>query len=459
MVFGCVGAKVARIVEDTTDSIVKSLCVPFDAETLGDLRTLTDSLKSSLLVQIPMDRGFSMDSGLAPQHNIFVNGIGSEAMSLVKSFEAFERKCCNSFSGVVSEENVLGCITEITGIMWKDLATIVDLQQVFSWQLNKIDKSGATVIDGRPDETDYLDDFMVCKSEHKDKNTGISNAIRDLTKKMVGYNEYEYGPAIHFLPVIAAAGTLVEFGVINVRIIEYHKICRYDLNAIKARLGCFVSAINFFRYMLTIAPHIPRNCNPLYRTEKDITFYGRYVTKQILDVHTCPESLYALLDKGSVPCAVKVKKCRKHLEISPQGTSIRNCGEILTLNQVRAAIKCVLTCIRFMHTNDYVHRDIRWPNIIMVSEFSFLMIDFEFAGIANTPMDIHEYIFNYMVAYNDNYQKNHDLELVGKLVEDWASTNNKELDTNANNFVTSMKHENSSVSDALEHIWLQNTPI
>ena len=101
--------------------------------------------------------------------------------------------------------------------MWAEFSVVVELSQILSFRCNKKDRSGSMIGDTRPDESDYLDDFMVCKCEHRDKKDLLKTAISELSDKLAGYNYFKYGDKIVYLPVIAAAGVLVDTGVIDVR--------------------------------------------------------------------------------------------------------------------------------------------------------------------------------------------------------------------------------------------------
>ena len=143
----------------------------------------------------------------------------------------------------------------------------------------------------RPDETDYLNDFMVCKSEHKESDLHI--AISELTSKLSGYNHIEYGLRIIYLPVIAAAGTMIEFAFVDVRTKIYHHVARYDIMECGgARVVHIVRMINFFRLIHTMAPYIPANPTPLFKTINDITYCESHITKKLKLNCTCPEALY-----------------------------------------------------------------------------------------------------------------------------------------------------------------------
>jgi hypothetical protein len=183
---------------------------------------------------------------------------------------------------------------------------------------------------------------MVCKSEHKAEN--LQDAINDLTNKLTGYNQIDYGTKIIFLPVIAAAGTYVEFAVIDVRSKAYHGVNRFDLSDTVSRVNCFVTTINFFRLIGTMAPFIPTNPTPLFiKGVKNVEFNLNYVKKMISQTHTCPNELYELLGTGSVPCAVKVEKKSNYLKITPVGVRTPDNANDLSLQVVKSAIKSVLT--------------------------------------------------------------------------------------------------------------------
>jgi hypothetical protein len=311
----------------------------------------------------------------------------------------------------MSEESVLACITEITGMMWRRMASSLKIGPVFKVLYNKKDLTGATEGDGRPDETDYLNDFMVCKSEHKDED--LQKAVAELTKKLSGYNHIEYGLQIVFLPVIAAAGSDVEFGFVDVRAKAYHRVIRYDLLEVCQRVQCFVQMINYFRLIHTMAPYIPAYPTPLFKSNKNITYYSSHVLKKLSANSTCPEELYKLLEKGAVPGAITATKKRGGLlKVSPIGYRTHDRGEGLVLKDVQAAIKVVLQCLVFLHARGFVHRDLRWANLIRLAKYrtdgtlessNFLVIDFEFAAVDGDFMHIVDYIHGDVVHYGTQY--------------------------------------------------------
>ena len=334
----------------------------------------------------------------------------------------------------------------------------------FEASFNKKDFSGSTQGTCRPDECDYLNNFLVCKSEHKDSVNMLAKAKHELADKLVVYNEYDYGHKIVFLPVIAAAGTQVEFGLVNVRDKAYHTVSVHNVNSHHGRARCFVSSINTFRLILTMAPHIPAHPYPLFKKVKNVEFHTSYVKKNISN-STCPGELYKLLAKGAVPSAVNVQPCRDegYVRVYPAGVRIPDKGEGLGINDVRCAVKAVLHCLECLHKKGFVHRDVRWANVIRhfthyslddTSECQFLLIDFEFAAMAGDTINVDWYIHSDVVPIGESYTYCHDLKLVAKLIVSWRKSNDLQLDELTKSFVSSI-WEASTAEECLKHEWLK----
>ena len=103
---------------------------------------------------------------------------------------------------------ILVCVTML---LWRRFASFLNIGPSFKVVNNKNHLSGATDGDGRPNETRLH--VPICKSEHQDVN--IQKAAAELTKKHSVFNHVEYGLKIVFLPVIAAAGTDIEFAFVD----------------------------------------------------------------------------------------------------------------------------------------------------------------------------------------------------------------------------------------------------
>ena len=153
--------------------------------------------------------------------------------------------------------------------------------------------------------------------------------------------------------------------------------------------------------------------------------------------------------------------------MTPTGIRIPDRGDGLTVHELRTAIKAVLTCLQFIHARRFVHRDLRWANIIKhasylsngtLESYHFLIIDFEFAACDGDAMMINNYIHGRIIPYGSSYHTLHDMRrLVGKLLEAWAGSNNQVLNPLALDFMYSATREDHPLdaSAALQHAWLR----
>ena len=73
---------------------------------------------------------------------------------------------------------------------------------------------------------------------------------------------------------------------------------------------------------------------------------------------------------GVQTCALPI------LELSPIGSLIRP----QSLPELKAAISGILHGLEWLHGNGFVHRDLRWNNVIIDSTGCVRIIDFEHSG-------------------------------------------------------------------------------
>eukprot|EP01031_Cornospumella_fuschlensis_P032113 gene32113-38835_t len=460
-------AKAPRLLIDQSETTANRICVPFRPEILsGDVANILESLKVPLLTSIPVDEGFFPRMYTTPGNSTFAVVDGEEAVTFTEHFKAFHLRC-KQLSENFTEESVLCAITSITGGLWKELALLIQLQPLLTFKYSARDVSGATQDGARPDEIVHLNDFLVAKGEHKKSASDLRVAVAEQTKKLASYNHVEYGTMIVYLPVYSAAGSLVEFGVVDVRNKRYFCAIRHSVEDPLGRLKCFVSAINMFRLILTMAPFIPNNPSPLFKDQLDgaLRFFDSYIIKKVKRTDTCPADLYNILATGSVPFAAKVvyNSSKISLRISPVGVRTPDRGEGLSIDEVRVGVRCCLECLAYLHAHQFVHRDIRWANMIRVYnsrpdgsivDVKFRVIDFEFSGRSGEPMNIDDYIFADVVPFGQPYTPSHDIYFVGMLVQTWAEVNRTDLDESAAQFVHDLQHGELDADAALRHRWL-----
>ena len=97
-----------------------------------------------------------------------------------------------------------------------------------------------------------------------------------------------------------------------------------------------------------------------------------------------------------------------------------------SLDELRTAIKGVLTALAELHTREIVHRDVRWPNTLRHQDL-WILSDFESADFAGNPLP-HGAIASGHVPpelrshVDAGYQPAGDVYCVGRLLEGWRGT-------------------------------------
>jgi hypothetical protein len=437
---------------NVTADIVTQFCPAFPQHFLESFDLLRGALLEPFPGKIPYCRGLQ-DYSLIAQTALFEYSDEKDAVDIVDAFTLIENKSSRLGTGAASEEDVLICTVPITGAIWAAFFSIVDRNLSVVYTYNKQDRSHSSIGDGRPDECVYIKDFLVFKAEHTMNDVNV--AVGELTGKMQSYNVMDYGPDICFLPTVAAGGVEIEFGLIDVRTNAYNIIRRYDIRSHKQRGECLVTSLNYFRLLRTMVPVVPARANPVWgysRGNKNIVYGTNAVKKTLTGGETCPNELYTLLASGSVPRAVQVIRKRRHLEISPVGWCISKEGyEVRTKQELRTAIAHVLEALVYLHSRGFVHRDVRWSNVIQLKSPtpSFCLIDFELACQSGEPMTLQNYIHSWVVDSGNPYCACHDVWLVSCMVENWFSAKGLPVDSGVNDFTELCRSSSITAAEAL----------
>jgi hypothetical protein len=423
---------------DCSSRIAQTLIAfPICREDLSDVNFLLNLLNSDIPEKIPYTPPIKSYSILADTStdSLFIKSSSESAEDFIAAIKAFEKDAI-SMRRATSEEFVLKSISHITGQFWKTLSDLSRSGAVVQFSYNTVDVTGYTGHNLRPDETIYIDDFLVSKGEHQLES--ISTATQELIDKQVDYNTVEYGPYIRFLPVYAASKVLMKFFLLDVRMKSLHIIGNYDLDIMEQRRDAFKTSLNIFRLLLTMMPHIPSSTCPMFKKVKDITYMESYVIKDLKNSSTrAPTELYELLSRGSIPCAVQVEISPRNINkliIRPKGIRILGRGQDILLEEIPKVVKSVLLCLQYLHHNGFVHRDIRWSNIIKVYRFTdgsisgcdFRVIDFELASFNGEIVPLQGYIFQNLIANEGDglYKYHHDLICVGELINSFQTSKN-----------------------------------
>ena len=157
------------------------------------------------------------------------------------------------------------------------------------------------------------------------------------------------------------------------------------------RLRIVAASMNMMRIMVALQARMPTIVWPLYRAQQrqdggSITVFPTHVVKHCL--RPAPDAVYEALN--SVPCAVRVKKytmasaTRPLATLVPEPVAAQRLPEDLA--ELRRAVTAVLRALAAFHRLGFVHRDVRWPNVLVDGRGDWVLVDFELADAVGQPL-------------------------------------------------------------------------
>lgn len=231
-----------------------------------------------------------------------------------------------------------------------------------------------------------------------------------------------------FLFAYAAANSWVQFFAID-RSLNIEPIStKLDLRKKKNRVQCVVYSLNICRILHRYEPLLPTGFLPMYkgvtRNNGTITLYENYVllNKAPIELDEVV-AIYDAINRGLIPCTIRCTR-RKNLtfRLEPVGYIKRLKSDM----ELIPALICVARALQGLHARGFVHRDIRWPNVLCLGNNAFILIDFENAGRdgASIPDEfLSSTMLDPLVVSDENheYRSCHDMYQFGGLIG--ASTN------------------------------------
>ena len=292
-----------------------------------------------------------------------------------------------------SEEVWATVADNCTGSIWRMLSA---LHGSFSFRddRNRSDASGATAKSLRPDYTGYVNGALVAKGEHKATPAELLTALRELVDKMNGGWNPLAMRGMPFLPCYAVGGELLQFALVlppsggsAMRVVTVSD--EFVLTTPKGRFGAVKAACNMYRIMVWLRSRMPQDAVQLYakqpRTDGgSITVFDNHVVKLTRTVASV--DVYAAV--AQVPHAIRitdVKRARNssglsRLHLEPVALERKPRDE----RELQEAVRCVLRALSAFHSRGFVHHDVRWPNVLVTAEGSWILADFELAGADGT---------------------------------------------------------------------------
>ncbi|CAG8647748.1 4305_t:CDS:1, partial [Paraglomus occultum] len=204
-----------------------------------------------------------------------------------------------------------------------------------------------------------------------------------------------YFSDIDFILSYAAAGSYIRFFTLNHSGTLFPLTDRLNLTIRVDRLQAIRAVTNIIRIMITIKDTLPTNVLPLGRTLKKgdstITFYDNFVEKRISSFNR----LYPFANVNTLKQIYKLARHKRGLVHAKDLPSVKKGLYKVTLgtqgfhrlpqteDEFRMIIEDILNGLVTLHDSGFVHRDIRWSNILRTIDGKYVLIDFEHSGLAN----------------------------------------------------------------------------
>lgn len=354
-----------------------------------------------------------------------------------------------------TEIDVSHVMHNLTVGIWKFLIERYPLLGMH-FRSDSAEKSGATVAKLRPDVCGWMRRALVFKAELKASSDDLDVAVRELRTKMKGWNPLAL-QGLPFLPCFAAAGATIAFAAVlpPTAIGRSPTVTELDLcftvSTAVGRLHVLKTALNMLGVFANLRRKMPEVVLPLYeripRTTGSITVYDDFVYKECVPAAA---EVYELLGCGEgssmTPNAIQVLEKKQvgnglwRLKIVPVCIEHLPCDEA----QLKEAIRAVLMALAYFHSAGFVHRDIRWPNILLdpVNGPTWRVCDFELAARDGDPLAAGliaaEHLPPEISHSSPQYTAAGDVFCVGRLLYTWATKTDVELSPDAVAFAAAL---------------------
>lgn len=388
-----------------------------------------------------------------------------------ESMPRLELLFTSAFSLIVAdgtEEVWATYVDSLTGKVWQAIDNVVGK---LSLQVNRnaSDTSGATEKGLRPDFLLVSDGAMLCKAEHKQHSANFEQAKSELISKMAVWN-----PVLHrglpFLPCYAAAGAIVQFFAISPshagsgQCVLTETTPIVHINTGVGRLEVVQYAFNMYRAFVSLRQRMPRRMlTPFIKQRRPdggfVIIMEHHVTKVCAPV--ADPDIYAHLT-GANPIVNSVN-------VELQGLYAHNPGYVSlrispicspespeTLGELKECIRFVIAAICDLHSRGFVHRDLRWGNVMKHGAHAWMLIDFELAARPDVELPHnyrHSTEFPPWSRAGRPCTFAHDLWQIGRLVSTWK-TATALSDVDAKSFATACTADGASAASLQAHPWL-----
>jgi hypothetical protein len=364
----------------------------------NDINTLAHFVKSELPSPLPYMQFYNINSD-KPVHDVIdaSKKKGDETL-LLPALCVLRERILSYFRPGTTEDTLHGVVDDLILAPIKLLSKHVGLS--FVTDRNSSDNSGATQKRLRPDVLVWLPSGVLAfKGEEKANHLDIGVATKELSKKLAVFTNAFFGN-VQYQLCYAMGGLQLQFCATERRGSGKHGLhCLtdpVDLATIQGRSMCVRYAVNISRLLIAMHRQDPsgnviRLGASIISESSEVYILGDHIIKKpkMCTGALVLKELYELLKRsrgvdGLIRVFKEAKWTRDHitLYLHPVGT----CGKMpVSIKEAKVAGKRVLTALQYLHTNGWVHRDIR-PENVMFADQNWYLVDLEWANSAGLPV-------------------------------------------------------------------------
>ncbi|CAG8696600.1 11774_t:CDS:2, partial [Gigaspora margarita] len=326
--------------------------------------------------------------------------------------------------------------------------------------------SSITLASLRPDYWECLNNVLVFKGEEKPTEDGLIDAEKELISKMKAWNRCLYGD-LKYILAYAAGGAHLQFYAIDPSFNLHIISDTLNIGKLKGRVKALICIFNIHRIIRSMESLLPETVVPVWthfkRTYGDIFITDTEIEKRIHSFSAYPFSNITVLtdiyentkNMRNIIQAVKNPRIvddSYKVNFAPLGVSWKPKTE----QEVKVAILCVLDALVDLHELGYVHRDVRWPNILKLTDNNWMLIDLECAGIDDGIVNfgpLEDWAPE--VIETKIYTKKADIYMVGRLLRNvFISLSEKAYEFER--ATTAELEFRLTAQEARQHPWLSN---
>jgi hypothetical protein len=265
---------------------------------------------------------------------------------------------------------------------WDDLICHV-LNFVGIGKSDRNSSRSASTGPNRPDFLFFVDSVCVFRGEEKAPGEQMETARRELFEKLV----WSYGDAPYLLGYAAVGYEAKLYAITRVHDgVDAIELGGYDLRHLEGRFRLLLAILNVARLLQSLASLCPDSARDEYKTiirdqgikvllepSRIVKCFPEALFQQAKD-HV--EAVYKVLEEHAIPNVDRLDHAdqnAKRLIFKPRGQ------ETIPANIVELfhALVDVLQALVKLHAASWMHRDIRWPNVIKSrDDSSWFLIDF-----------------------------------------------------------------------------------